>query len=152
MKTIEQYFRDYHAYHMTQGNKLTHLVGIPMIIYAIFGGLNQFGAINITMLGQTIPLTLALPVFIFGSLFYLRLHLLLGFTMVISISILFIFSFKLNLIWSAILFVVGWIVQYIGHIFFEHKSPAFYKSLVHLLIGPIFIQNYLLKIVRYLPS
>ena len=38
-------------------------------------------------------------------------------------------------------FVVGWILQGIGHAVFEKRSLAFAKNLVHLLIGPIFLLN-----------
>jgi uncharacterized membrane protein YGL010W len=41
--------------------------------------------------------------------------------------------------------VVGWILQYLGHYVYEKKSPAFYRNLVHLLVGPLWI---LAKAVR----
>lgn len=34
------------------------------------------------------------------------------------------------------LFVVGWILQFIGHAY-EGKPPAFFKNPVFLLVGPI---------------
>ena len=36
------------------------------------------------------------------------------------------------------LFLVGWVVQFIGH-GFEGRKPAFLDDLVGLLIGPLFI-------------
>ena len=36
-------------------------------------------------------------------------------------------------------FVLGWVLQFIGHYFFEKRSPAFYKNFEHLLVGPIWI-------------
>jgi uncharacterized membrane protein YGL010W len=36
-----------------------------------------------------------------------------------------------------VLFVVGWIFQFIGHIKYEKKSPAFTKNFEHLFIGPL---------------
>ena len=40
-------------------------------------------------------------------------------------------------LWS--LFILGWIFQGIGHYHYEKKSPAFFKNLEHILIGPLWI-------------
>ena len=37
------------------------------------------------------------------------------------------------------LFVVGWIFQFIGHYVYEKRSPAFFRNLAHLLVGPLWI-------------
>ena len=42
------------------------------------------------------------------------------------------FNFRLALI----LFVIGWILQFIGHAI-EGKPPAFFKNPIYLLVGPI---------------
>jgi len=36
------------------------------------------------------------------------------------------------------LFLVGWIIQFLGH-YFEGRKPAFVDDLIGLLIGPLFI-------------
>jgi len=36
------------------------------------------------------------------------------------------------------LFVVGWIIQFVGH-YYEGKKPAFVDDIVGLLIGPLFV-------------
>jgi len=36
------------------------------------------------------------------------------------------------------LFVVGWIIQFVGH-YFEGRKPAFVDDLVGLIIGPLFV-------------
>ncbi len=36
------------------------------------------------------------------------------------------------------LFVLGWILQFIGHAF-EGKAPAFFKNPVYLLVGPVWV-------------
>src|SRR5262249_21384898 len=36
------------------------------------------------------------------------------------------------------LFVVGWVLQFIGH-YFEGRKPAFVDDLIGLLVGPLFI-------------
>jgi len=36
------------------------------------------------------------------------------------------------------LFVVGWIIQFIGH-YFEGRKPAFFDDIIGLIIGPLFV-------------
>ncbi len=45
-------------------------------------------------------------------------------------------------------FALGWTFQAIGHAVFEKNRPAFLKNLVHLLVGPLFLVNELLKVRR----
>ena len=42
-------------------------------------------------------------------------------------------------VWAVVLFVVGWIFQFIGHYVYEKRAPAFYRNLAHLLVGPLWI-------------
>ncbi len=55
-----------------------------------------------------------------------------GIPMIVISLPLFFFQWKLALT----LFIVGWILQFIGHAF-EGKAPAFFKNPIYLLIGPI---------------
>jgi uncharacterized membrane protein YGL010W len=42
-------------------------------------------------------------------------------------------------------FIVGWVFQGIGHAVYEKKSPAFFRNLLHLMIGPVFLWNELIR-------
>jgi len=42
--------------------------------------------------------------------------------------------------------IIGWVVQYYGHIKYEKNRPAFYQNLSHMLIGPLWIFS---KLIRY---
>jgi uncharacterized membrane protein YGL010W len=37
------------------------------------------------------------------------------------------------------LFVVGWVFQFVGHVAYEHRKPAFIDDVIGLLIGPLFV-------------
>lgn len=52
---------------------------------------------------------------------------------VVSIPILF-WEWRLALV----LFVLGWILQFVGH-WFEGKPPAFFSDPFYLLIGPVWL-------------
>jgi len=40
--------------------------------------------------------------------------------------------------WALLLFVVGWILQIIGHAI-EGNQPAFFRNPIYLLIGPLWL-------------
>lgn len=43
--------------------------------------------------------------------------------------------FFFNWRWALTLFVIGWILQFVGH-FIEGNQPAFFRNPVYLLVGP----------------
>ena len=137
---LKSYFSDYAAYHKTKGNQITHYVGIPSILFSIFG----LGAL-VPVMG---PVHLGFVVWLLASLFYLRLQLSLGLVFsLVNLGLVFVAQeVNTTILWC--LFVGGWIVQFIGHYVFEKKSPAFYKNLTHLLIGPIWIFYKLLPLKK----
>jgi len=102
--------------------------------------------------------TIALPggrwtvaeLFIAGtSLYYVTLSVPLGLTMLVEAVALDLLA-RVVADWRIGLgaFVVGWIFQGIGHARYEKKSPAFFKNLLHLLVGPIFLWNEVLHVRR----
>jgi uncharacterized membrane protein YGL010W len=80
---------DYKAKHRHPLNRLTHSIGIPMIV-------------------------LSLPLFFF------------------------------NWRWALAMFVVGWILQFVGH-WIEGNQPAFFRNPIYLLIGPLWIARRVLS-------
>jgi uncharacterized membrane protein YGL010W len=46
--------------------------------------------------------------------------------------------FFFNWRWALTMFVVGWILQFVGHAI-EGNQPAFFKNPVYLLIGPLWL-------------
>lgn len=130
----------YAAYHRDPRNIATHYIGVPMIVLAVVSFLSR-PAFELAGLMMS-PLWIVLPLV---ALFYLRLDVRFGITMVLILSGLgFIASFiaaQSTLAWavgSAALFVVGWVIQFIGH-YYEGKKPAFVDDLIGLLIGPLFV-------------
>ncbi|MDX6693787.1 MAG: hypothetical protein QOF02_1390 [Blastocatellia bacterium] len=74
---------NYKAKHRHPLNRLTHNIGIPLIV-------------------------LSLPLFFF------------------------------NWRWALVLFVAGWVFQFVGHLI-EGNQPAFFRNPVYLLIGPLWL-------------
>jgi len=59
-----------------------------------------------------------------------------GIPMIVLSIILVPFSFFISYVWIAALslFVIGWILQFIGH-YFEGKPPEFFKDYRFLFVG-----------------
>jgi uncharacterized membrane protein YGL010W len=126
---------EYGTFHTTLGNEICHFVGIPLIV-AGFGGL--FGLLPLVRFG-TIWLTLTELVVLLVVAFYLIEARLLGFVTALAIFVLAEVGRSLPLWMSASAFVFGWAVQFVGHAAFEHRSPAFLRNLLHLLVGPAWL-------------
>ncbi|MCB1049595.1 MAG: DUF962 domain-containing protein [Acidobacteria bacterium] len=135
--TAQQLLSDYGAYHRDARNKMTHYFGIPMIVFAIQVMLR---AVHIPVSG--LALDGALVVLIPVALYYLFLAPGLGLVMAVLLAIGYVLAGPLG-VWVGVgLFLLGWVLQFIGH-FYEGKKPAFLKNALHLLAGPLFILNQL---------
>ena len=83
-----------------------------------------------------------------SSAYYFVIEWRLGIAM-IAVSIVFYFVGAALPLWiNVALFVLGWIFQFIGHKVYEHKNPAFFRNFVHLLIGPLWILNDVVPVVK----
>ncbi len=125
------YFKDYESFHQTRGNKITHYAGIPMIVFSTFGFLSIWGA--------TVESVIGIILMILIAAFYVSLQPMWGTLFTIVVAAFYTASQYLPLQWHIILFVLGWILQGLGHYKYEKKSPAFLQNLNHLLIGPFWI-------------
>jgi uncharacterized membrane protein YGL010W len=57
-----------------------------------------------------------------------------GIPMIVISLPLFLFNWH----WALLLFVVGWILQFVGHAI-EGNQPAFFRNPVYLLVGPLWL-------------
>ena len=48
--------------------------------------------------------------------------------------------------WALLLFVVGWILQFVGHAI-EGNRPAFFRNPLYLLVGPLWLARRALSAV-----
>ena len=63
-----------------------------------------------------------------------RLTHSIGIPMIVVSLPLFFFNWR----WALLLFIVGWIFQFVGHAI-EGNQPAFFKNPVYLLVGPLWV-------------
>jgi len=131
----------YAEYHRDRRNILTHFVGVPMIVFGV--GVLLAGW-TFTLAG--LALTPAWLVFALVAVWYLtRGHLGIGLATSAGVGLLMLLAHQVSggplltwLAWGLGFFVVGWVIQFIGH-YYEGRKPAFADDLVGLLVGPQFI-------------
>lgn len=133
--TLRAHFADYAAFHGTPGNKACHYVGIPLIVLALLALLARVPLFAVG--GFTV--TLAEVALVAVTAYYLTLDAILAAIMLAASVGLLLLGRPLPVWVSVALFVLGWIFQFIGHYVYEKRSPAFFRNLAHLLVGPLWI-------------
>jgi uncharacterized membrane protein YGL010W len=144
MKRVDALLSDYGAHHRTRGNLVCHAFGIALITWGIIA---MLGALRVG------PTNVAELLIAGVVLYYATLDVALAAAMLAIFGILDLGA-RAVADWRAgvAAFIVGWIFQAIGHAVYEKNRPAFFKNLVHLLVGPLFLANELLKIRRVVPA
>ncbi|HEV3104583.1 MAG TPA: Mpo1-like protein [Trinickia sp.] len=143
MRTLTEQLTQYAAYHRDRRNIATHFVGIPMIVLALAILLSRpswtFGALPVAV-------SPAWLLFAGATVYYIVLDVPLGLAMAAVSAACVAVGGWLALaslhVWLGTgigLFVVGWVFQFVGHLAYEHKKPAFADDLMGLLIGPLFV-------------
>ncbi|HUG55250.1 MAG TPA: Mpo1-like protein [Vicinamibacteria bacterium] len=132
---LKAHFADYGAFHGTPGNKACHYVGIPLIMVGLFAMLS---AVPLFTLGG-FTFTLAEVLLLGATAYYLTLDAVLA-ALMFAVSVgLLVAGRRMPMGLAVALFVVGWVFQFVGHYVYEKRSPAFYRNLAHLLVGPLWI-------------
>ena len=116
-----------------------HLIGIPLIILSVINFSNYFSLIfNYDNIEYSISLKRLMITYY--QIYYLSYGIFPGFVMIFYFELLNIINNNLNLGFrkTAIIFVLSWILQFIGH-YIEGRKPALLDSISQSLLGaPIF--------------
>ena len=140
MRDISSLFADYASHHQTRGNKWFHRFGIPMIMLSLIGMLARVPVAP--------HVDAAILLIVLAEIVYAILDWRLGAIMLL-ISAAFYFAGTALPFWiNVVLFVVGWIFQFVGHSVYEKRQPAFLTNALHLLVGPLWILNDVIHVVR----
>ena len=135
MRDISALFADYASHHQTKGNKWFHRFGIPIIMLTLIGMLTR------------VPIA-AIALIVVSEIIYAILDWRLAAIMLV-VSVAFYFIGAAIPFWiNVALFVVGWILQFVGHSVYEKRSPAFLTNALHLLVGPLWILNDVVHVVK----
>jgi len=140
-KAMDRLWADYQEHHRSSGNRACHMVGIPLIVIGLLGLLS----IKVmTLGGWGIPASAPL-VIVIGAI-DIWLDARLGSLMLI-IALAICYAARL-MPWEISLgiFLIGWVFQFIGHGVYEKRSPAFYRNLAHLIVGPLWVLNHVVHL------
>ena len=141
MRNLEQQITQYAAYHRDRRNIATHFIGVPLIVFSAVLALVPWtiGGVNVALIAIGI-----------ATVFYLILDRALGTAMMVFLFFFcYLVAIYLNarightsvvMILAALLFTVGWAIQFLGHKY-EGMKPAFTDDLIGLAIGPLFIMT-----------
>lgn len=143
MKRVDDLLSDYGSHHSTRGNLVCHAFGVTLIVFGILSMLAEL---------RVGPLTAGEILIAVVVLYYATLDLPLAGAMLAAFAVLDLAARAVG-DWRVGLaaFLVGWVFQAIGHAVYEKNRPAFFKNLQHLLVGPLFLVNELLKVRRIAP-
>ena len=137
MSALVQKLSAYAAYHRDTRNITAHMLGIPLIVLAVEILLSRpvfAGWLTPAMLASALAV---IYYFTLDAGFAITLAVLLGLAAWAGLAL----AALPTPVWAGLgvgLFVIGWIIQFIGH-GFEGRKPAFLDDLTSLLIGPLFI-------------
>ncbi|OPA98817.1 hypothetical protein BFW88_00580 [Pseudomonas fluorescens] len=140
MKSLVDHLSQYAAYHRDPRNIASHFIGIPLIVVAVAVLLSRpewaVGGLWISP---------AVIVALLSAWFYLRLEPALGVLMTVLMGLSVwaghVLAAQSTLVWLSSgvgMFVVGWVIQFVGHCY-EGKKPAFVDDVSGLIVGPLFV-------------
>ena len=142
----------YAAYHQDGRNKASHFIGVPMIILSLFIPLAW---LRLDIGG--VPVTAAM---IFAGVvlaYYFVLDVPLALAMLAVNAVLIWAGHQIaglgaaqGWAWFAVLFVGGWIIQLVGHVF-EGRKPALADNLFQIFVAPIFLAAEIFFALGYKP-
>ncbi len=134
--------KQYHSYHTNRICVFSHFIGVPMILFSlmIFLGWVEIHVPRVFSISLSWLGIMAL------SIYYLLLDFTLGLIAMVALAMLGLLAalFTLhgpthfNFVLFLSLFVGGWIIQFIGHLF-EGKKPAFLDNVSQIFIAPLFL-------------
>lgn len=130
----------YAAVHRDMRNKATHFVGIPVIVFSL---LLIAAEGRFQLFGREVSVALALTVL--AVLGWMALDFGIGLLMAVGMAVAWYAAEALagalgSSTWVAfaVLFVGGWILQFVGHAY-EGKRPALADNIFQAFIGPMFL-------------
>lgn len=143
MKSLDTWLSEYGESHQNSTNKNIHRVCVPLIMMSLLG---MVGEIPVPEAIANYSLNMSHLFVILAMVFYLTLSLSFSGLMVVVVGPMLVInhlvqtslSSKETLILWALVFVLSWVGQFVGHKI-EGKKPSFFQDLAFLLIGPLWI-------------
>jgi uncharacterized membrane protein YGL010W len=147
MRQIEKLLNQYGESHQNQTNILIHGIAVPSIFFVTIGLIYAIPVPEMIAQYQvTFAHILAIPML----MYYFKLSGPIGAAMTLLTIAVFggirLLEYLEISVWqfSLVLFVVMWVLQFVGHKI-EGKKPSFFEDLRFLLVGPAWWWNHFFK-------
>jgi uncharacterized membrane protein YGL010W len=134
--------REYAEYHRDARNCLMHVIGNPILAVAAF---LPFSLLPVTAFGvhTNAATLLVIPALVFWMVLDLTIGLAIVATAVPLLLAAALIAAHVSVVWVWIiaigLSVFGWVLQVIGHRYFEGGWPALLDNPIHMLMSPMFV-------------
>ena len=133
---------EYAKYHRDKRNCLMHFIGNPILAVAAF---LPFSLLPVTAFG--VQANAAALLVIPALVFWMALDLTIGLAIVATAAPLLLaaalIAGHVSAVWVWIIAIglsaFGWVLQVIGHKYFEGGWPALLDNPIHMLMGPMFV-------------
>ena len=140
MKTLAQQTAVYLRYHRDARNKLTHFVGVPLIIFAL---LIPMTWLAVDVAGVRVTLAHAFLVLVLGYYFLMDVPIALALSVVAAVLLRaaqWTAGHGASAGWlvSAGAFAGGWALQLLGH-YYEGRRPALVDNIWQIFVAPVFL-------------
>lgn len=140
MKSLDKQMQAYAAYHHDWRNKLSHVFGVPLVIFSLFILLSWFRFAH-----SDLPLTAGTLFFVGTLIYYWRLDRTLallqipinGFILWLA-DLAAVMPFMQSAAIFLAAFVGGWVIQVVGH-YFEGRRPALLDNGMQIFNAPLFL-------------
>jgi uncharacterized membrane protein YGL010W len=150
MSQLQALLDEYGESHQNKTNKTIHWICVPIIVWTVVALLWSLPFPVDAQVGP-VPVNWATVTLLLAQLYYFRLSLALGLGLLVYNVVMIALSVwvEANAPWplwqvAAVLFVLAWIGQFIGHKI-EGKKPSFFKDLQFLLIGPAWLMSFVYR-------
>lgn len=154
-REVDVLFDKYAESHQNTSNEIIHWICVPLIVFSIIGLVWSIPFPQLDFLGKYNGfINWASFLIAFSGYYYYRLSPVLLYLMILVIFAMASVIIRLEkweaaggpAVWlvCAVVFVVSWIGQFIGHKI-EGKKPSFLDDIKFLLIGPIWLLHFICK-------
>ncbi len=154
-RNVDILFGKYAESHQNKNNEMIHWVCVPLIVFSLLGLVWSIPFPQLEFLGKYNGfVNWASFLIAFSIYYYYKLSPVLSYFMLLSVFLMSYLIVQLEYVElnggpslvmvCAVIFVLSWIGQFIGHKI-EGKKPSFLDDVKFLLIGPIWLWHLVCK-------
>ena len=144
---LQSAIKEFEQYHQSSGNRLCHYIGLPGIVMAVLGSLAYIKWDISLSSTWDIQLDFGLVLLVITFVFDITVNWRIALGVLVAGIVIYLIGSVLSLPTLFMLFVIGWLFQFVGHHRYEQNTPAFMVNLKHLYVGPRWLVNRVIRVL-----